>query len=836
MPRQRTKRRRPKHGDRSGSPVRSAVYVVLTAATLWACHGGSGQGRSPVEPVLRTQPPAAAVWTATSGNASVDAGAIDEGMPKLAVVLEDLRLAAARANEEMRDDSAAAREVDVARATATLGAAEGCAWDYVAGRLHLAAGEMAAAAAAFERVVTSSGDGTESLWASGGDGSRSPACPLAPYAALRDAEALVRLGRGDEALARARAAGDEIAEHDELRLALADAYATKGDRLSAVPIWRELLAASPTGLRWADTSILLATALLDGIDGPPKAHASEALELATRVLAEAPWVQDATDVAALRARASALLGARAAPPLTPDERARQAQAWLDFAKPRRATEVAEALLAAIADGDKKNGEALCRAAIVRAQAIPRGKSDAIADGWKVAIARCERAEALVTALYQGAKASASARRYAEASGRFERVEKLFPVHRFADDARFRNALVAYEQGDEAKYVSLLSSIPDAYPDGDMKGEAIFRVALAKLSQHDFDEARAMLDRLLDGSLAGPSAARAAYFRGRVAQLAGDTEDAKARYLALVVDQPLGYYMLLSYARLRAIDESAARSAIEAAMSREPAGPFLTRAHPELSSIAFDRFARLLEVGEVEAARREARIGGLTADGVDPEVVWALAWLYNRSGAPEQGHAFARGRLVDYRAHWPVGRWRFAWQVAYPRPWEGVVVRESESSAIPAALTWAVMREESAFDPDAHSGASAIGLMQLLASTVRQMTRGTPAVVDDAALHRPDVSIAMGARFLGSLRSSFGGNPALAIAAYNGGGGSVRKWLNQRDGDDFDVFVERIPFDETRAYVKRVLSSEAAYAFLYAPQTLDELLALPMRIAAADPSP
>jgi soluble lytic murein transglycosylase len=127
-------------------------------------------------------------------------------------------------------------------------------------------------------------------------------------------------------------------------------------------------------------------------------------------------------------------------------------------------------------------------------------------------------------------------------------------------------------------------------------------------------------------------------------------------------------------------------------------------------------------------------------------------------------------------------------------------------------------------------------MQLLASTVRQMTRGTPIVVDDAALHKPDVSIAMGARFLGSLRSSFAGNPALAIAAYNGGGGSVRKWLSQRDGDDFDVFVERIGFDETRAYVKRVLSSEAAYAFLYAPQALDDVLALPMQIAMPAAAP
>jgi soluble lytic murein transglycosylase len=83
------------------------------------------------------------------------------------------------------------------------------------------------------------------------------------------------------------------------------------------------------------------------------------------------------------------------------------------------------------------------------------------------------------------------------------------------------------------------------------------------------------------------------------------------------------------------------------------------------------------------------------------------------------------------------------------------------------------------------------------------------------------------------RASFPANPALAIAAYNGGAGAVRRWLGERGADDFDVFVERIPFDETRAYLKRVLASEAAYAYLYAPRVLDELLALPQRASGQE---
>ena len=87
------------------------------------------------------------------------------------------------------------------------------------------------------------------------------------------------------------------------------------------------------------------------------------------------------------------------------------------------------------------------------------------------------------------------------------------------------------------------------------------------------------------------------------------------------------------------------------------------------------------------------------------------------------------------------------------------------------------------------------------------------------------------RLLSSLRAVFPVHPALAIAAYNGGSGAVRRWLGERGADDFDVFVERIPFDETRNYVKRVLASEAAYAYLYAPAALDEVLALPSHLVA-----
>lgn len=792
-----------------------AVTVRLAALAVFAgalsCRGASSPETRSTAPPSPSAGTNSSVIEALSGADSGESTIAHEGMPRVEVVLDDPRLTVARERHEAADDGAAAREIERVLATATLDRSRACAWSYVAGRLHVAANEPGDAASVFEHAL-------------GADAG--PPCPLSAYARLRLAEALIRASRCDEALAQLHDVQD-IAAEEEVHLTTADALVGKADRTAAVLIWRTLLASSPHGVRWVDTSMQLARALLDGVDGPPTAHAQEALDLATRVLVEAPQVADKVDAASVRDRAASV-NHRVAPPLDIAERARQAQAWLDASQPKRAHQVADALLRAIPLGAGEFAEIACKTATVRAQATPHGKAVEAADAWGLAIARCRGDDALATALYQGAKASAAAKRNAEALSRFAQVEKRFPRHRLADDARFRAAQLVEDQGDAGAADAMLSSIADVYPDGDMGGDALFRVALDKLDGREIDAARALLDRLLGSapdSLSWGAASRAAYFRARLAQLAGEVEDAKTRYAAIVASRPLSYYMLLAYARLRGLDDGLARATLEGAVQREPPGRFLTRPHPELTSAVFERFVRLLEVGEIDAARREASAGGLTADSGDLEVLWAVAWAYDRAGAVDLGHGLTRGRLVDYRTHWPAGRWRLGWEVAFPRPWSSVVLRESDAAQVPPPLTWAIMREESAFNPEARSNAGALGLMQLMSSTARLVARGTPLPTDEDALRRPDVSIALGTRLLATLRTSFASHPALAVAAYNGGTVAVHRWQSERSADDFDVFVERIPFDETRNYVKRVLASQAAYAYLYAPAAFDELLGL-----------
>jgi soluble lytic murein transglycosylase len=744
-------------------------------------------------------------------------------VPVVAPVLSDRRLAAVNAHAAERDWGGAATALASTLGSATLSPAEACTWRFELARLRALSSPTADVAAAFDTVAPADADG-------------GTACPLAPYAALRAGQSYAKLGRWDDAIARARAVPDGLAVSDDAKLALAEAIAAKGDRSSAVAIWRARIAASPTGAHWVETAARLTAALVDGADGPSVSHAKEAFDLATRIVVEAPGYAESSGANASRIAAFALLrGTGATDALSLADRSRRARAWLDANESAKALAEAEAVLAAIPKSSKTDHDVACDAAVVRARATTHAKGSP-ADAWGDAIIRCDGEEPLTTALYSGGKASASAHRFDEASQRFAKLEQVAPTSRYADDAHFRSALAARDGGDDARFVALLTTLPDLYPDGDMRSEALFQVALYRLGRGENDLAKAVLDKAVTvdpHDHAWATAGRAAYFRARVAQMTGDVADAKARYAKLIGDEPLAYYMTQAYARLDALDATAAKSALADAVAREPTTALVSHPLTELASAPFDLPLRLLEVGEFDAARRELASAGELRDTSDPDRTWAFALLFDSAGSPDIGHSLVRGKLRELFAHYPTGHWKFAWEAAYPRAFDEAVAAASTASDIPSPLTWAIMREESGFIASAKSHANAIGLMQLLPTTARSLAKGMPFEVTEESLERPSVSIPIGAKLLASLRHTYTTNHALAIAAYNSGTGNVKKWLDARGGNDFDLFVEQIPFDETRGYVKRVLATEAAYAFLYARDALPDVLAIPTQLRRPD---
>ena len=138
------------------------------------------------------------------------------------------------------------------------------------------------------------------------------------------------------------------------------------------------------------------------------------------------------------------------------------------------------------------------------------------------------------------------------------------------------------------------------------------------------------------------------------------------------------------------------------------------------------------------------------------------------------------------------------------------------------LLQALMREESALDPQALSWAGALGLTQLMPYTAKAVAQRLKiGKLTPARLLEPEINIRIGSAYLGDLMRRFEGTFELALAGYNAGGGAVDRWRRDRPDLELDEWVEEIPIAETRGYVKRVLRSYNTYRLLY-PRALDKV--------------
>ena len=148
---------------------------------------------------------------------------------------------------------------------------------------------------------------------------------------------------------------------------------------------------------------------------------------------------------------------------------------------------------------------------------------------------------------------------------------------------------------------------------------------------------------------------------------------------------------------------------------------------------------------------------------------------------------------------------------FPLAYRDAVKGEAAARGVEPPLVFAVVRQESAFVPDARSPAGALGLMQIMPSTGRQLARRLgERPRGRAVLLDPDTSVRYGSAYLAWLLERFGGNQLLASAAYNAGPRRVQSWLPEVAPVEADRWVENVPFTETRRYVRRIMAYTAIY--------------------------
>nr|BFD59015.1 hypothetical protein CKG001_11220 [Bdellovibrio sp. CKG001]BFD62394.1 hypothetical protein BdHM001_10750 [Bdellovibrio sp. HM001] len=148
---------------------------------------------------------------------------------------------------------------------------------------------------------------------------------------------------------------------------------------------------------------------------------------------------------------------------------------------------------------------------------------------------------------------------------------------------------------------------------------------------------------------------------------------------------------------------------------------------------------------------------------------------------------------------------------FPQAYGDIIAEASKKSGIPQEFIFSIIRQESAFNPEARSPVDAFGLMQLLPSVAKQLAKQNNLPYSEASdLFKPEINVPLGAFELKNLMRKYNNQYILAVSGYNANDSAIRGWLKTRFRDDSVEFIEEVPYEETRAYIKLTMRNYVFY--------------------------
>lgn len=408
--------------------------------------------------------------------------------------------------------------------------------------------------------------------------------------------------------------------------------------------------------------------------------------------------------------------------------------------------------------------------------------------------------------FHAARALSRANRDREAVTAYRRFARQHRNHARTAEALYLAAWLALRHdmpGAERQMRSFLSSA-HARQNPELARDARWMLALRAFERGQHARAAELFEGYAESHAQTLVRARGLYWLGRARHAQNDRRRAIAAYRQAMEVEPLHWYALLARQRLLELDQDPGPPFPEPPVTGDaPSPPEVTL--PE--EVTF--FAGLgLRHEALEALRKHERALRRQAGG---DGLHALVEAYRALDEPARLRqlAYAASLVRSRNAPGPRDRWR--WEAAYPRPWPERVQAAARAVGLTPAHLYAVMWQESGFDPDAVSYADAMGLMQLIPPTATRVAEMAGVELRREQLFDPTMNIRLGATYVGGLAEQLG--VPLCFAGFNGGGHRVAEWLTDRGETELDLFVEHIPFTQTRNYVRRVTSHLAHYLYL-----------------------
>lgn len=381
----------------------------------------------------------------------------------------------------------------------------------------------------------------------------------------------------------------------------------------------------------------------------------------------------------------------------------------------------------------------------------------------------------------------------------------------ASEGQYLAAWVSYNAGDFVQASERMIKYASQFKKAANRSEALWFAGWSAFLDKKDGLARRSFEQLIEEHPQSDLSPQARYWIGRIKQRGGDDEGAKDAYRQVLGRTPLSYWGFWSMARLEQYGEKTVLDA-PPETKESPLAKIVAMLGPD-RPINIDRAIALHNadlkneaLDELTAANTYLRkikdTAGRTmvADLLQSLGAHYMAYLVGASIALDGGD------LVSGKPY----AWR-AWRHAYPRAFDKEVKISSAAHDVNTELILSIMRTESSFRPTIKSPVGAYGLMQLMPGTAAQIGRSESIARPHAARYKnPDSNVWLGGWYLAQLLNRYDGQLAPAIGAYNAGPGAMDKWMTNFGGLELDEFVERVPYRETRRYIRRVLETYMVY--------------------------
>ena len=413
-----------------------------------------------------------------------------------------------------------------------------------------------------------------------------------------------------------------------------------------------------------------------------------------------------------------------------------------------------------------------------------------------------KSDYLTRAHYQIAQVYRTKGSLTTAVSRLESFVKTYPWSELVDNALYDIATIYQQREKSVLMLKAFSRLIEVAPSSDYADWAAWRIGWQRFDEKRYEESYKAFEGLKNNFPGNRYAMGAHFWMAKIRERQNKPELAKQIYQE-VAKARYWYYS----ARAKAILNITA-SELEPKAIPDAELPDEKNCPEQLTTLMK---LRLYE----DVIYLLSRFVNETPDAAQ-ECYYALIKSYEKLSLYDKAREIADKALLStsfkFQASDELAKFR---KKLYPLHYKTYVEKYAKEYNVDKALIYAMILEESRYRTDAISWAGAIGLMQIMPATGREIARKLKiSRFRSSMLKMPDVNIRMGTKYIDELNGMFDGNAMLVSGAYNGGPGRMKRWLETKNIKDLDEFVEKITIRETRLHIKKVINSYDNYVEIY----------------------